>query len=120
MGKPLTKRQIVFALLGVFSVSGFLYLQAAQSKPPRTTSMIISPVQSVISLDEFNAIQTGMTYDQVVEIVGSQGTLQSQAEIAGAKSEMYFWIFLQNPGGSNANIQLSNGKVIGKAQFMLQ
>ena len=36
-----------------------------------------------ITLEEYNTIETGMTYEQVAEIVGSKGTISSQVESNG-------------------------------------
>lgn len=117
MGKPLTKRQIVFALLGVLAASGALYLQMADSKSSSITSVIMSPVQTAITLQKFIAVQEGMTYQEVVGVIGSPGTLQSEVSVSGHNAQVYSWM---NPGGSNANVQFSNGKVVGKAQAFLR
>jgi hypothetical protein len=42
-----------------------------------------------MSLDEFNRVTTGMTYDQVVEVVGGPGEQQSHFESGGFSSESY-------------------------------
>lgn len=72
-----------------------------------------------ITLDEFNRIQNGMTYDQVVNIIGGKGTLQSSAGDGQYKTEMYMW---EGEGGfgANANVTFQGGKVEAKAQLGLQ
>lgn len=74
-----------------------------------------------ISLDEFNQIQTGMTYQQVVDIIGSEGTVLSETDIGEPqyKTTIYTW---EGSGslGANANITIQDGKVISKAQFGLK
>lgn len=74
-----------------------------------------------ISLDEFNQIQTGMSYQQVVDIIGSEGTVLSETDIGGAeyKTTIYTW---EGSGslGANANITIQGGKVVSKAQFGLK
>ena len=73
-----------------------------------------------ISLDEFNQIQTGMTYQQVVDIIGSEGTVLSETDIGGAeyKTTIYTWEGFGS-FGANANITIQGGKVVSKAQFGL-
>jgi hypothetical protein len=74
-----------------------------------------------ISLGEFNRIQNGMDYNEVVKIIGEQGTVLSDIDL-GVGSEyatqMYEWH--GNNGVSNADIIFQGGVVISKAQFGLQ
>lgn len=75
-----------------------------------------------MTLEEFNKIETGMTYEQVVEIVGVEGTVLSETDITGNeqyKTTMYSW---DGDGslGANANVTFQGGKVISKAQFGLE
>mgnify|MGYP004662614665 FL=1 len=72
-----------------------------------------------ITAEKFNAIESGMTYDEVVNIVGSDGELLSQADIGDDeyKTEIYVWYGIVP--GSNANVTFQGGKVAAKAQFGL-
>lgn len=72
-----------------------------------------------ITIDEFNAIETGMTYNEVVKIVGSDGELTSQVDIGEYefKTEIYVWYGIVP--GANANVTFQGGKVVAKAQFGL-
>ena len=74
-----------------------------------------------ITMDEFNQIQTGMTYQEVVNIIGSAGELISSVDIGDAlyKTEMYSW---EGKGsiGANANVMFQGGIVSSKAQFGLE
>lgn len=72
-----------------------------------------------ITLTEFNKIETGMTYEEVTEIVGSSGTITSKSSIAGHETVIVTWY--ANPNiGTNANVTFQDGKVIAKAQVGLQ
>ena len=68
-----------------------------------------------ITLDKFNQIQTGMTYEQVVAIIGEEGTLSSESAYGDYSSKIYSW----SNGIANATISFSNGKVSAKSQFGL-
>lgn len=59
----------------------------------------------------------GMTYDEIKDIIGSEGELQS--EVAGYKIQMYMWNG-EKGIGANANVTFQNGKVQAKAQFGLK
>jgi len=72
-----------------------------------------------ISKSEFDALQTGMTYEEAVAIIGGEGELSSQVEIAGYKTEIYMW---KGEGslGANANATFQNNSLSSKAQFGLE
>lgn len=72
-----------------------------------------------ITLEEYNKIETGMTYEQVVEIVGSNGTVSSQVEANGYKIVIITW-YGNGVAGSNANVTFTNNAVTGKAQVGLK
>lgn len=77
--------------------------------------------QPTITLAEFNAIQEGMTYQEVTDIVGSSGELISETDIGVPEyyTQMRSW---EGEGllGANANVIFQNGVVTSKAQFGLQ
>ena len=78
--------------------------------------------EASISLEEFNKIKTGMTYDEVCDIVGGEGTLGSSVDVgAGAeyKTEIYQWTG-DGSIGANANVTFQGGKVVSKAQIWLR
>lgn len=64
----------------------------------------------------FAKIREGMTYEEVVAIVGQPSQLLSSSEIGGIKTVMYQW-----DAGlvANANAMFQNGKMVSKAQFGL-
>ena len=70
---------------------------------------------------EFNKITTGMTYRQVVEIVGVEGELMSEVDIGYSEyaTRIYCWEG-NGTAGSNANVTFQGGKVISKAQIGLR
>ena len=72
-----------------------------------------------ISAEEFAAIKTGMTHDEVTAIVGSPGELLSENEIAGTRTVMVQWNG-ERGFGANANAMFQNGKLIQKSQFGLE
>lgn len=82
-------------------------------------SSSVENTEQGITAEKFNRIESGMTYDEVVNIVGSDGELLSQADVGGDeyKTEMYVWYGVVP--GSNANVTFQGGKVVAKAQFGL-
>lgn len=78
--------------------------------------------EPTISLDEFNQIATGMTYDEVVKIIGGPGEILSQTDLGMGDeyaSVMYMWDG-EGSIGANANVMFQGGEVISKAQFGLE
>jgi hypothetical protein len=101
-------------------------IQPAPPSPAPTPYNPPSPAPTpynppTISLDEFNAIQDGMTYEQVVAIVGGAGTVLSESGSPGSEyyTVMYTW---EGEGsiGANANCMFQGGRLVSKAQFGLE
>jgi hypothetical protein len=76
-----------------------------------------------LTLKKYNRIQTGMSYTEVTNIIGYDGTEMSRNKmdaIPGFSNEvitiMYMW---QNNNGSNMNAIFQNDKLVQKAQFGL-
>lgn len=67
-----------------------------------------------ITLAKFNKIKSGMTYEEVVEILGEEGTVMSDSEMGGQTAVMYSW---SNKNGSNMNAMFQNGGLINRSQF---
>lgn len=72
-----------------------------------------------ITLEEYNKIENGMTYDEVKNIVGSAGTETATSSGYGVTITMVTW-YGNGIAGSNANVTFQNGLVTGKAQVGLK
>jgi Short C-terminal domain len=110
---------IIFPLIGgIFLISHFYYEPIAKS-----------PIFSVFGLNEmvtkteYAQIYTGMSYQEVVKVIGHGGEEMSRNEIDGLgfmpplSTIMYQWV---NKSGSNMNAIFQNDKLVQKAQFGLQ
>src|SRR5690242_11917409 len=76
-----------------------------------------------VTMANYSRLKTGMTYSQVVNILGKEGTELSSSEIAGIKTIMYQWYgdgLTGNVFGANMNVMFQNGKLVQKAQFGLR
>ncbi|OSA97149.1 UNVERIFIED_ORG: beta-lactamase-inhibitor protein BLIP [Clostridium botulinum] len=69
-----------------------------------------------ITMDLYNQIQSGMTYDQVKGILG-EGELTSETKIMDSTAKLYSYI---SKDGSNANFTFTNDSMDLKAQFNLK
>ncbi len=71
-----------------------------------------------VSMENYNLLQTGMTYEQVVEILGEEGTEMSRVEALGSPTVMYMW----KAGGfsaGNMNATFQDNELFSKAQYGL-
>ncbi len=70
-----------------------------------------------LSMKKYNAIATGMTYDDVIAILGN-GEELSRVELGGIQTVMFMW---KEAGGiGNMNVTFQQGRVVSKAQFGLR
>lgn len=92
-----------------------LLLLAGCSTPAATTS------EGTITKAEFEQIKNGMTYEEVVKIVGGEGELITESGTPGEES---YTVAYQYTGkgsvGANANFMFQGGKLITKAQAGLK
>lgn len=96
---------LVFGLIEIISGAEITPSEESNENPP------------YITMDEFNAIQTGMSYEEVIEIIGSDGTASSEVSLGDITTKIYIWY--GKDGASNANVTFVNGEVTAKAQFAL-
>ena len=78
-----------------------------------------APKKASITQKTFQQIQPGMSYSQIVTILGKEGELTAQSNVAEFDTRMYSWKGTGMTLGGNMNIMIQNGKVISKAQFGL-
>jgi ribosomal protein S17E len=97
---------LVTTLLGCVPIE----TNTPQNSSPQTSEA------TKITMEKYNQVATGMTYEQVKAILG-EGTEMSKNEMAGYVTVMYMW---QNKDGSNMNVMFQNDAVNNKAQFGLK
>ncbi len=72
-----------------------------------------------VNMKNYSKLQSGMSYEEVVAILGQNGEEISSNDIAGYKNVMYKWNG-DSGFGANMNAMFQNGKLIQKAQYGLQ
>jgi TM2 domain-containing membrane protein YozV len=89
--------------------------QAAEySSPP--AAKVAEMRRGALTYENYLRLQEGMSYTEVVEILGSPGEEISRSELAGYTTVMYQW---KKWNGPNMNVMLQNGRMVQKAQFGL-
>jgi hypothetical protein len=90
----------------------------AVSPAPATTA----PIEPEITLAEFDQLQEGMTYDQVVTIVGVNGQVESEYKADKPEYSSKSYSFVGPTKGfmtSNAYLYFTGGKLSTKMQHGL-
>ena len=104
---------IIMMLLGLFLLFGFSC--NIQTTIPTGTST--SKKQGEMTLEKFEQIKVGMTYEEVVDIVGEEGTLSTESAYETQSMKIYYWY--ASDGISNATISFINNEVTAKNQLGL-
>jgi hypothetical protein len=106
---------VSFVVAGVLANKSPEMLSNAQT--PNEQIFAQNQVQaSKITMEKFKQIQTGMSYQQVIAILGREGEELSRSDIAGYTTVMYQW----SEGFSNMNAMFQNNRLVQKAQFGLE
>ncbi len=74
-------------------------------------------VASGLNVANFNKLETGMKYADVVRIFGSEGKIISDGDFGGVRTVMYQW---SGAGGSFAKVVFQNDKLYDKAHTGLR
>lgn len=106
-------------IIFVFIICGGIAMTINMGNSIQKSVSGVKDKSEYITLEEYNKIESGMTYEQVVEIVGSDGTVSSQVESNGYKIVIISW-YGNGVAGSNANVTFTNNAVSGKAQVGLK
>jgi hypothetical protein len=86
---------------------------------PIETPIVEKKNSPKISKAEFEQIKPGMTYEEIVLIVGGEGELSSEVSLGGIETKLYVWKG-EGPLGANANMTFQNNSLVSKAQLNLK
>lgn len=108
-------------VLGVIGLIWMIYVSQQITnivKDPFAPSPLIgSGSPPIVTLAEYEQIREGMTYGEVIAVIGSPGEELSRSDMAGYVTVMYSW---SNANGSNMNAMFQNGRLVTKAQLGLR
>lgn len=103
---------ILILLIGIASIASL-----GENNTSLTSANSTEVQQQKVTLEKFNKLETGMTYKQVVEIIGEDGTLSTESSYGNQSLKVYYWY--SSNGISNATVSFSNGKLTAKSQIGL-
>jgi hypothetical protein len=109
---------IVFVLIVVGAINSTPKTPVNAPSQSADLAAASTPMSSpTATMAGFNRLSNGMTYAQVVAIVGEPSQELARNEIAGTETVMYSW----DAGiGANMNAMFQNGKMMQKAQMGLR
>lgn len=87
--------------------------EEAQQQPPETRR------RTGVNMENYLKLQNGMSYQEVVSILGEEGEELSSNELAGISNKMYMWK-AAGFGGANMNAMFQDGALVSKSQFGLK
>ncbi len=113
------KVAVVLALIGIVGLVVVSSELMTIFKDPFAPNFLTSSSSEsqLVTMSEYNQIYDGMTYGDVVRIIGSRGEELSRSSTAGYTITMYAW---KNKNGSNMTAMFENGKLTTKSQIGLR
>lgn len=134
------RRKAIYGCMGCLGISILLFVGLPMcaviiappvdtSRPEPQSSSGIAPARAVpaapqttITLAKFNQIQQGMTYEQVVRILGAEGEVMSETSFGSGQYATHTIMYTWKAGGfmANMNAMFQNGALISKAQLGLK
>lgn len=86
----------------------------------RSTDEMMDQQQQQITLEQFNQIEDGMTYEDVKKILATSGELQSESGDKDSESSVLIYTFTGKAEDSKAVVMLRGDKVISKSHIGLE
>lgn len=118
----------IFFTIGLPMCAGVIGSLPPSSQPgaPAGVAPVAAPVEPLpsrdtITLAKFNQIRQGMSYQQVVSILGKEGTVMSENSIEAGQFSVHTIMYTWEAGFmANMNAMFQNGKLVSKAQLGLR
>lgn len=93
---------------------------SVDERAPAPTRTPMPEPASGVTLANFTRIREGMSYEEVVLILGSRGEVITSRDVAGIKTVFYHWEGEGGSFGASLNAMFQNGRLIAKAQSGLE
>jgi len=77
-----------------------------------------APMPDVVTRAEYERLREGMSYAEVVAVIGEPGTRWATAQYATGRIDTYRW--LNRSSGGEVQAKFENGKLIEKTQSGLE
>ena len=110
---------LISVLVGLIVLCLTIAAGISMSKTLQRSASHTSNDAEYITMEEYDKIESGMSYEEVRDIIGSDGELTSTSSVGEYKVDIYTW-YGDGAVGANANVTFENGSVVGKAQVGLR
>lgn len=90
--------------VGVALLAIWLVIPTPDRQPDELPS---APIGTLYTMHEYRQIETGMSYEEVVELLGAEGT-KIGVHSSDERSDMLVWT---NPDGSRLTVLFADGRV---------
>ncbi|PCK69519.1 hypothetical protein PL1_1140 [Paenibacillus larvae subsp. larvae B-3650] len=119
----------IIALVGVLAACGDKETAADANKPAGSEAPKASETpkaseapktEGTITKEMFDKIQNGMKYEEVKDMIGSEGELSMESGEKGSEFHMATYIWKGSDIGSNGTFTFQGGKLTSKAQIGLK
>lgn len=112
----------VAVILGLVGLVNIIYVSqkiytVTNSFETTTSISNQSTIPPIVTKAEYDQLAEGMSYEQVITIIGKSGKELSRSDLGDISTVMYSWA---NSDGSNMNAIFQNGSLVNKAQMGLQ
>lgn len=81
-----------------------------------STSTAVQKKERAVTYEKFMSLQMGATYDDVKSLIGKDGELQHENDVAGQKTKAYVW----KDGDANMSCIFQGGKMTSKSMASLR
>jgi len=101
----------------ILIIVGFSFIFSALGDSSTDTDA--TPIE-LVTLENFEKIDSSMTYEDVCELFGTEGTMLSEVDIGAPEfaTQVYYWY--DSTGIANCNITFQGGYMMAKAQMGLK
>lgn len=99
-----------------FVVSGTMANKIPDLELNKQIETEVNSIYPIITMEKYKQLQSGMSYQQVITILGKEGEELSRNDMAGYTTVMYQW----SEGFGNMNAMFQNNHLVQKAQFGLK
>ena len=80
--------RIIIGIIIIFIGFGMIF---NSNEYPNNKSENSEKNQEKITMEKFNQIETDMTYEEVVSVVGEEGTISTESAYGDASMQIYYW-----------------------------
>ncbi|MBD8520553.1 DUF3862 domain-containing protein [Lysinibacillus fusiformis] len=116
------KKKLIFSTallfsLGLAGCGETATKDASTNDSKQEASAPAAKVEGKLTEEKFKQIKDGMTYEEVVKIVGAEGNIMSETGSAGEPHHTVMYEFETDGVMSSSTMMFQGGKLINKAQF---